>query len=38
MKKKADILVFAHDRKLGRINFVDEKVTGNVSWKKKEII
>lgn len=36
-KNKAEILVFAHDRKLGQINFVDEKVTGKISWKKRKL-
>ncbi len=34
-KNKADILRLANDRDLGRVEFVEEKVSGKVSWKRK---
>ena len=36
-KNKADILLFAHNRQLGDVNFVDETITGKVSWKKRKL-
>ncbi|MDJ1138804.1 recombinase family protein [Marinicella marina] len=36
-KNKSDILLFAHNRKLGEVSFIDETITGNVSWKKRKL-
>lgn len=36
-KNKSDILIFAHNRKLGQVDFIDETVTGKVSWKKRKL-
>lgn len=36
-KNKADILRFANDRDLGKVEFIEEKVSGTVSWKKRKI-
>ena len=36
-KNKADILKFANDRKLGHVDFIEEKVTGKKSWKERKI-
>lgn len=36
-KNKADILAFANDRKLGNVDWVEEKVSGMKSWKNREI-
>jgi len=36
-KNKADILVFANERKLGHVNWVEEKVSGVKTWKKREL-
>lgn len=36
-KNKADILVLANDKKLGQVHFVEETISGRVSWKKRKI-
>lgn len=36
-KNKADILVFANERKIGLVEWVEEKVSGVKSWRKREI-
>ena len=36
-KNKMDILKLAHERRLGQVEFVEEKVSGKVSWRKRKI-
>ena len=36
-KNKADILKYANSQKLGNVDFVEEVVSGKVSWKKRKI-
>jgi len=36
-KNKSDILHLANHLNLGRVNFVEEIVSGKVSWKKRKI-
>lgn len=36
-KNKNDILNFAHRHHLGQVYFIEEKVSGKVSWKKRKI-
>jgi DNA invertase Pin-like site-specific DNA recombinase len=36
-KNKADILKFANDRDFGKVEFVEEKVSGTKSWKERKI-
>jgi DNA invertase Pin-like site-specific DNA recombinase len=36
-KNKADILKYANEQKLGNVEFVEEVVSGKVSWKKRKI-
>lgn len=36
-KNKADILAFANERKLGHVDWVEEKVSGAKTWKSREI-
>jgi len=36
-KNKADILQLANDLKLGHVAFLEEKVSGKVSWRKRKI-
>lgn len=36
-KNKADILAFANERNLGHVKWVEEKVSGAKTWKKREI-
>lgn len=36
-KNKADILFLANDKNLGQVHFVEETVSGRVSWKKRKI-
>jgi DNA invertase Pin-like site-specific DNA recombinase len=36
-KNKADILHLANDKNLGRVEFIQEKVSGKVSWKQRRI-
>lgn len=36
-KNKADILHLANDKNLGRVEFIQEKVSGKVSWRQRKI-
>ncbi len=36
-KNRADILSLANTKNLGKVHFVEEKVSGKVSWRKREI-
>jgi len=36
-KNKADILKLANDKDMGKVEFVEEKISGKVSWKKRKI-
>lgn len=36
-KNKADILFLANEKNLGKVDFVEETVSGKVSWKKRKI-
>lgn len=36
-KNKADILSFANERNFGKVEFVEEKVSGTKSWKERKI-
>ena len=36
-KNKADILHLANDKKLGTVEWIEEKISGRVSWKKRQI-
>lgn len=36
-KNKADILFLANDKSLGRVEFVEEKISGTVPWRKRKI-
>jgi DNA invertase Pin-like site-specific DNA recombinase len=36
-KNKADILKLANDKDLGRVEFIEEKVSGKVTWKQRKI-
>ena len=36
-KNKADILTYATDHKLGNVDFVEEVVSGKISWKRRRI-
>ena len=36
-KNKADILSFTNERKLGNVEWVEEKVSGAKTWKSHEI-
>ncbi|MCP4747201.1 MAG: recombinase family protein [Desulfobacteraceae bacterium] len=36
-KNKADILKLANDKDLGKVHFIEEKISGKVSWKKRKI-
>jgi DNA invertase Pin-like site-specific DNA recombinase len=36
-KNKADILKYANDHKLGNVDFIEEVVSGKVSWKERKI-
>ncbi len=36
-KNKADILHLANSKKLGHVEWVEEKASGRISWKKREI-
>lgn len=36
-KNKADILSLANDKDLGRVRWVEETVSGRISWKKRQI-
>ena len=36
-KNKADVLKFANDRDFGKVNFIEEKVSGKKNWKERKI-
>ena len=36
-KNRADILIFANKEDLGRVEFVEEKVSGKIPWRKRRI-
>ncbi|KPA17354.1 resolvase domain-containing protein [Candidatus Magnetomorum sp. HK-1] len=36
-KNKAEILKLANDKKLGQVEFIEEKISGKISWKKRKI-
>jgi len=36
-KNKSELLMLAHNNKLGKVEFVEEVVSGKVSWKKRKI-
>ena len=36
-KNKMDILKLAHEQRLGLVQFIEEKVSGKVSWRKRQI-
>ena len=36
-KNKAEILHLANDRNLGKVEFIQEKVSGKISWKQRKI-
>jgi len=36
-KNKAEILLYAHNNKLGKVEFVEEKISGKVSWKDRKL-
>ncbi len=36
-KNKADILRLANEKDLGRVQFIEETVSGRVSWKKRKV-
>lgn len=36
-KNKADILTLANEKNLGKVEFVEEKVSGKISWKRRQI-
>ena len=36
-KNKADVLKFANDRDFGKVQFIEEKVSGIKSWKERKI-
>jgi len=36
-KNKSDILKFSNDRELGTVEFIEEIVSGKVSWRKRKI-
>ena len=36
-KNKADILKLANEKQLGNVKFIEEKISGTVSWKKRKI-
>src|ERR1700722_8041891 len=36
-KDKASILHLANDKDLGKVVFVEEKISGTISWKKRKI-
>jgi DNA invertase Pin-like site-specific DNA recombinase len=37
VKNKADILIMANDKNLGRVRFIEEKASGKKSWKERKI-
>lgn len=37
LKNKADILLLANEKDLGQVHFIEEKISGKVSWHKRKI-
>jgi len=36
-KNKSDILFFANENNLGKVHFIEEKISGSIHWKKREL-
>ena len=36
-KNKSDILLLANEKRLGQVQFVEEKISGKVSWRNRKI-
>ena len=36
-KNKFEILQFANDRDLGKVKFIEENISGRISWKKRKL-
>lgn len=36
-KNKSDILFFANDKNFGKVEFIEDKASGTVHWKKREL-
>ncbi len=36
-KNKSDVLFFANENNLGKVHFVEEKISGVIHWKKREL-
>lgn len=36
-KNKSEILLLANDKSLGRVEFVEEKISGKIHWRKRKI-
>ncbi len=36
-KNKSDILFFANENNLGKVHFIEEKISGAIHWKKREL-
>lgn len=36
-KNKSDILFFANENNLGKVHFIEEKISGAINWKKREL-
>lgn len=36
-KNKADILNISNDKNLGQVQFIEEKISGKISWRKRKI-
>ena len=36
-KNKADILDLANSLELGKVHFIEEKVSGKISWRKRPV-
>jgi len=36
-KNKAEILLYAHNNNLGKVEFVEEKISGKISWKDRKL-
>lgn len=36
-KNRADILKLAHEKQLGNVLFIEEQISGTISWKKRKI-
>lgn len=36
-KNKSDILFFANENNLGKVDFIEEKISGAIHWKKREL-